>query len=188
VLAYGLFAGGTGSRIEDRLREGRAAEAVEFSLPVLQRGDLRPRWRAAFADGKLAPRELRGTPFVLNFWTSWCPPCRHEIPGLERAWRAARDDGVLVLGLNMQDITDDAHKFLEEVEVSYPNVRDPSDEVARGWGVVALPESFFVDARGRVVGHVIGEVSAAQLRDGIAAARSGEVVGDRRGGASRPTR
>lgn len=88
----------------------------------------------------------------------------------------------------MQDITDDARDFLHEFEVSYPNLRDPTDEVARDWGVVGLPETFFVDARGRVVGHVIGEVSSDQLSEGISAARSGRVVGERAGGESRPSR
>jgi cytochrome c biogenesis protein CcmG/thiol:disulfide interchange protein DsbE len=188
LLAYGLVAGGVDSGIDDRLAEGRAAPAVQFSLPVLQRGDLREPWRTAFADGELAPRELRGTPFVLNFWASWCPPCRSETPRLERAWRDARPEGVLMLGLNMQDFPEDARSFLAEFEVSYPNVRDRSDEVGRKWGVTGLPETFFIDARGRVVGHVIGEVSAGQLNDGIAAARAGRVLGDRQGGDRRSTR
>jgi cytochrome c biogenesis protein CcmG, thiol:disulfide interchange protein DsbE len=129
-----------------------------------------------------------GSPVVLNFWASWCPPCRSEAPLLERTWRCLRAQGVVLLGLNMQDLTGDARDFMREFGVSYPNVRDRSDGVAIDWGVAALPETFFIDARGRVVGHVIGAVSDSQLRAGISAARSGKPVGARSGGDRRPTR
>jgi glyoxylase-like metal-dependent hydrolase (beta-lactamase superfamily II) len=66
-----------------------------------------------------------------------------------------------MLGLNMQDLTGDARDFIREFRISYPNVRDQSDDVAIDWGVAALPETFFIDARGRVLGHVIGAVSGA---------------------------
>jgi cytochrome c biogenesis protein CcmG/thiol:disulfide interchange protein DsbE len=93
-----------------------------------------------------------------------------------------------MLGLNMQDLTGDASDFMREFRISYPNVRDQSDDVAIDWGLAALPETFFIDARGRVVGHVIGAVSGSQLRAGISAARSGQPIGARSGGDRRPTR
>lgn len=99
-----------------------------------------------------------------------------------------REREVLVLGLNMQDVRSDARGFIRELGLSYPNVRDPTDEVAREWGVAALPETFFVDRHGKVVGHVIGAISAGQLRDGIAAALAGRPGEARSGGDRRPTR
>jgi cytochrome c biogenesis protein CcmG, thiol:disulfide interchange protein DsbE len=191
LLAYGLTASGPDDSIDSRLAERRAAEAPALELPVLQQGSLGPltdELGPALADDRLALEELRGVPAVLNFWASWCPPCRSEAPRLERTWRALRRQGVVMLGLNMQDLTGDARDFIREFRVSYPNVRDQSDNVAIDWGVAALPETFFIDARGRVVGHVVGAVSDSQLRAGISAARSGKPVGTRSGGDRRPTR
>jgi cytochrome c biogenesis protein CcmG/thiol:disulfide interchange protein DsbE len=191
LLAYGLSSSVPSDDIDRELAESRPAAAPDFELPVLERGSLGalgPELEAALTDGRLEARELRGLPFVLNFWASWCPPCRTEAPRLERAWKSVRKRGVLVLGLNMQDVRSDARDFIREFGLSYPNLRDPTDEVAREWGVAALPETFFVDRRGRVVGHVIGAISAGQLRDGIAAALTGRPGEARSGGDRRPTR
>lgn len=87
----------------------------------------------------------------------------------------------------MQDVTGDARGFLSEFGATYPSVRDRSDEVARDWGVTGLPETFFIDRRGRVVGRVIGAVSERQLRDGVLAARRGVPLGARQGGDRRST-
>ena len=191
LLTYGLTASSPDDSIDSRLAEQRAAEAPALELPVLQQGSPGPltdELRPALADDRLALDELRGMPVVLNFWASWCPPCRSEAPLLERKWRSLRSQGVVMLGLNMQDLTGDAGDFMREFRVSYPNVRDQSDAVAIDWGVAALPETFFIDARGRVVGHVIGAVSDSQLRAGVSAARSGKPVGARSGGERRPVR
>ena len=191
LLAYGLTASSPDDSIDGRLAERRAAEAPALELPLLQRGSLGPlsdELGSALADDRLALDELRGIPVVLNFWASWCPPCRSEAPLLERTWRSLRQQGVVMLGLNMQDLTGDARDFIREFRISYPNVRDQSDDVAIDWGVAALPETFLIDARGRVVGHVIGAVSNSQLTAGRSAARSGKPMGARSGGDRRPTR
>ena len=125
---------------------------------------------------------------VLNFWASWCDPCRTEAPRLERGWRAVRDRGVAYLGLNMQDVTDDSRAFLHEFRIDYLNLRDPGNAVARRYGVTGLPETFFISAQGQVVGHVIGVVSEQQLSAGMAAARAGRPELVSHGGARRPTR
>lgn len=191
LLAYGLVSSGPDDTIDSRLSASKTADAPEFELPVLVRGrpgPLESRLTPALADGSLAFTELRGMPVVLNFWASWCPPCRSEAPELERAWQRFRGEGTVFLGLNMQDVTDDATAFVRELEITYPNVRDKSDAVARDWGVAALPETFFIDRRGRVVAHVIGAISKRQLEEGIRAARAGRPVGAERGGDLRETR
>ena len=125
---------------------------------------------------------------MLNFWASWCVPCRTEAPLLERTWREQRERGVLFLGLNMQDATDEGRAFLREFAVSYLNVRESGNSVARRWGVTGIPETFFISPAGRVVGHVIGAVSREQLAAGIAAARAGRPQAARQGGDRRRTR
>jgi len=191
LLAYGLVSSGPDTTIDSRLSAGQAVDAPDFELPVLVRGrpgSLESRLGSALDDGSLSTAELRGMPVVLNFWASWCPPCRSEAPELERAWERARGQGILLLGLNMQDVTEDAERFVKDLGLTYPNVRDKSDAVARDWGVAALPETFFIDRRGRIVAHVIGAISERRLEEGIRAARAGRPAGTERGGDLRETR
>jgi cytochrome c biogenesis protein CcmG, thiol:disulfide interchange protein DsbE len=194
LLAYGLLSKAPNDTIDTSLSRAEAATAPGFELPVLQRGEfgasLTRRLVPAVSDGWVDLRELRGTPFVLNFWASWCVPCRVEAPRLEGAWKRARAAGlgVLFVGLNMQDVTEDARKFISDFRISYLNLRDQSNHVALDWGVTGIPETFFVTARGAVVAHVIGAASSTQLREGIAAARRGRPLGALQGGERRRTR
>ncbi|HEY8866184.1 MAG TPA: TlpA disulfide reductase family protein [Solirubrobacteraceae bacterium] len=189
LLAYGLLTKATNTTIDDSLAKSKPVAAPSIDLPVLQRGSAASQIGArAFADGKISLRELRGAPVVLNFWASWCTPCREEAPRLERAWRSQSTRGALFVGLNMQDITDDARAFMRQYHTSYLNIRDRANDVAHRYGVTGLPETFFIDARGRVVGHVIGVVSGTQLRAGITSAETGRPAGARNGGDRRKTR
>ena len=82
----------------------------------------------------------------------------------------------------------DAGAFIRRYGISYLNIRDPSDDVSRSWGVTGLPETFFLSRGGKVVAHVIGAISDAELRRGIAAAEAGRPLGALQGGERRPTR
>ncbi len=192
LLVYGLAAQSPDSTIDDALAEAQATSAPDFELDVLQRGsqpaDLRPIVDRAAADGRVSLSELRGAPVVLNFWASWCEPCRVEAPVLERGWRQTQRQGVLFLGLDMQDVTSDAREFLREFDVSYLNVREGGKDTARRYGATGLPETYFISARGQVVAHVIGALSAGQLRAGVAAAREGRPAAASQGGDRQETR
>ncbi|HEV7460917.1 MAG TPA: TlpA disulfide reductase family protein [Solirubrobacteraceae bacterium] len=192
LLAYGLATKSPDRTVDDGLRASGSVGAPALNQPVLERGDLgaplRSRVGSAFAGGHVSLAQLRGVPVVLNFWASWCDPCRAEAPVLQRAWLRERAHGVLFLGLNMQDITDDAHAFTRAVGATYPSLRDRSNGVAHRWGVTGLPETFFLSTQGRVVGHVIGAVSPSQLAAGIAAAQAGGALGVESGGQRRKTR
>lgn len=191
LLAYGLAVRSPDTTIDDALSRGKAPAAPQFELGVLSDGEPGPlaqAWQRAADQGRVDLTELRGTPLALNFWASWCVPCREEAPLLEQGWRRARAQGVLFLGLNMQDVRGDALGFLRRFGQTFPSVRDPSNATSRRWGATGIPETFFISARGDVVAHVIGVVTKQQLADGVAAALAGRPLGARTGGEQRPTR
>jgi cytochrome c biogenesis protein CcmG/thiol:disulfide interchange protein DsbE len=188
LLVYGLASKGADDAITSSLAEGKAPPAPAFTLEVLEKGDLPPRLErrigAAFADGRVAVRELRGGPVVLNMWASWCTPCREESPRLRDGWERFGPQGVAFLGVNIQDLRGDARDFSREFGLTYPSVRDARRGVADDYGATGIPETYFLDARGRVVAHVVGVVSARHLAAGILAAQTGRVAGTVSGGDS----
>jgi cytochrome c biogenesis protein CcmG/thiol:disulfide interchange protein DsbE len=118
------------------------------------------------APGTLQLASLRGKVVVLNFWASWCYPCNQEAPTLQAA---AKRWGkrVVVLGVDVNDPTSDARKFARKFKLTYPLVHDNHNVTSPKYGISLLPETFFIDRRGKVVVHVPGEVKAAEIRDGV---------------------
>lgn len=104
-------------------------------------------------DGTISRADLAGQPVVINFWASWCLPCREEAPLLERKWREYREQDVVFLGVVVRDTPKDALAFARNHELTYPMVWDPDQTLAKALGLVGLPQTFFVDASGRFVGH-----------------------------------
>ena len=192
LLVYGVMARAPNRTIDDALAEAERIDAPPFELALLHRG--RPPERLATvlsragADRRMALAELRGFPVVLNFWASWCDPCRSEAPVLERGWQRFGPMGVVFLGLDMQDAREDAADFLKEFAVSYPNVREAGKETSRRYGLTGLPETFFISASGQVVSHVIGALTGQQLEAGIEAARAGRALPAARGVAREETK
>jgi cytochrome c biogenesis protein CcmG/thiol:disulfide interchange protein DsbE len=111
--------------------------------------------------------DLLGQPLVINFWASWCEPCRREAPDLEASWREYQEHGVVFLGIAYKDAATKAERHLSEFDVSYPNVLDPAGRTARDYGVTGVPETFVVDGSGELIRHYIGEVTSAQLAEVI---------------------
>jgi cytochrome c biogenesis protein CcmG/thiol:disulfide interchange protein DsbE len=192
LLAYGVIARSPDKTIDDSLARDQPIAAPAFRLAVLRHGSLGPRLEArlspALADGRVSTSELRGTPYVLNLWASWCVPCRAEAPVLVREWRRTRARGVLFVGIDMQDTDEDARDFMNHFGVDYLNLRDPTNKTSRRYGATGVPETWFISARGDIVNHVIGVLTPVQLRGGIAAAVTGRPQAARQGGEKRPVR
>ena len=100
-------------------------------------------------NGSVTSSDLAGSPVVLNFWASWCGPCRDEAPTFEAAWQRYKDRGVKFVGVNVCDLEPEAEDFVDEFGITYPIVRDPDQELADALGIeCALPQTFFVDETG----------------------------------------
>jgi cytochrome c biogenesis protein CcmG/thiol:disulfide interchange protein DsbE len=112
---------------------------------------------------------LRGRVVVVNFWASWCVPCREEMPALEQASQAYAEAGrpVTVIGVDASDVRSEAAKFLGEVGVTYPTVYDQQGlrgGVAASWTVTALPQTWFVARDGSRAGRIAGRLTVEDLR------------------------
>lgn len=140
------------TRAEDR------PQVVQGEAPLLQ---LR-----AFDGSQIDLAALRGQGVVVNFWASWCEPCRVEAELFEDAWRAERGKQEIVfVGVNRQDTRPAAQAFLDEFEVSYPNGADNDSTWSRGFGVIGLPTTFFIDADGIIQSVVWGPITSARELD-----------------------
>ena len=165
-----------GTRLVRDLRAGGKPVAPRFDLPVVwTKSDTWPyRLVSALDDGKVSPRELKGRPLVINFWASWCIPCRAEAPRFVASARQ-HSGAVTFLGVDVQDFKSDARSFLRRYHVNYVSVRDGKGSTYADYGLTGVPETFWVDARGRIIAHYAGEISRDQLERGIRAAVTGRL-------------
>jgi cytochrome c biogenesis protein CcmG, thiol:disulfide interchange protein DsbE len=145
-----------GPGVAVKVDKGKAVPAPELDLPRLD------------ADGNLSLASLRGKVVVVNFWQSSCYPCKLEARDVAAASRAWEGKDVVFLGVDAQDLKSAAHAYMKKYEVTYPNVRDALGKTWPKWGVTGVPETFFIDRRGRVVPpHITGQASREQIDAGI---------------------
>jgi cytochrome c biogenesis protein CcmG/thiol:disulfide interchange protein DsbE len=138
----------------DELAEGKLVHAPAFTLDRLDR------------DGQLGVGDLKGKAVVVNFWASWCVPCRDEAPVLQKTYERYRDQGLVVLGVDVNDFRQDARRFMKRYGLTYPVVYDGKGSTVGKWGVRGFPETFFVDRTGKLVGERIeGAVDIERNRD-----------------------
>ena len=103
-----------------------------------------------FDDETLRLSDLNGKVVVLNFWASWCPPCRWEMPFFETMWQEYRDQGVVFVGIAMSDTLENVKAFADEAGVTYPVALDTTTEIARAYEVLSLPTTFFIGKDGTI--------------------------------------
>ncbi len=140
-------------------------DLADVPAPALKPGTVAPAFTGTTVDGKpIALRDYAGKPVVLNFWGSWCAPCRTEQPGLEALWREFRAQGVQFLGVDIRDSAAGARAYLEEFGVTYPSVFDRPAELAARYEVAFPPSTVLIDAGGEIVHRAAGALSEKSLR------------------------
>jgi peroxiredoxin len=125
------------------IRPSKGKAAQDFTLPT--------------PDGKkLRLFDMRGKVVFVNFWATWCPPCREEMPAMERLYREHKDHGLVMVAVSLDGDSAVVPPFVKEHGFTFPVVLDPKMDVANAYGVRALPSSFVVDPDGQVVGIALG--------------------------------
>jgi len=148
LLVYGLVSKGS-----SRVAVGEAAPAT--SLPRLEGG----------GEGSLA--HYKGHWVLVNFWASWCIPCRQEAPALEEFQQRHGGSQFTVLGIDTRDLTDDGQAFAQRYGLSYPQLRDGDGNAAHSYGTTGVPENFLVDPKGIVRWELPGPVDEQYLREQV---------------------
>ena len=102
--------------------------------------------------------QFRGKVVVINFWASWCIPCRDEAPFLEKTWHDYRDRGVVLIGVDWSDPETDARRFIKEFNITYPNGPDIGTKIGQLYRIRGIPETYFVGKDGNLHGNSLGPV------------------------------
>lgn len=138
------------------------AKAAGTGIP---NGQDAPDFELKSPDGKTVKlSDFKGKAVMINFWASWCPPCRAEMPALQEVYKEYESQGFVVLAVNLGESDLVVRSFAEKLGLTFPIVIDANDRVSRMYDIVPLPTSYFVDKNGIVQGKWTGEIKKEQLK------------------------
>ena len=158
LLGYAMI------RASDREATSFAVQSALRNIPVTVRPA--PDFTLPLFDGTtLRLADLRGRPVLVDFWASWCVPCREEAATLEQVWQSYHATDLLFIGVSVQDREVAAQDFLEEFAITYPNGRDADGRISIDYGLMGVPEKFLINRQGQIVRKLVGPVPAAVLTD-----------------------
>ena len=140
-----------GDNAASQLAAGKKPPAPAFQLPRLA------------GRGTLSLSSLRGDVVVLNFWGTWCDPCRAEAPLLAAAYRRWKPHGVAFVGVDVKDFPEDAKRFVHHFGITYPIVRDKEAKISTRYGTFLFPETYLVGRNGRLLERIQGQLKEEQL-------------------------
>ncbi|MCS6935955.1 MAG: TlpA family protein disulfide reductase [Candidatus Bipolaricaulota bacterium] len=145
-----------------QVTQAPATSLLTVTVPVYRHA---PAFDLPLLDGStLTLTQLRGRKAILNFWASWCGPCRAEMPHLESLYQRYKER-LLVVGINIAEESETVRRFLERVRVTYPVLLDAQGRVARAYGVIAQPATYWIDERGQIIYRKFGAYSPSELED-----------------------
>ena len=137
-----------------------------FGFGLRARGEAQPSSGPAaeftitsFEGQKISPTELRGKVVVINFWASWCAPCRDEASFLQRTWQQYKDRGVVFIGVDYVDSETAAKAYLKEFGITYFNGPDIGSEISQRYRIKGVPETYFVGKDGNLSGNALGPIT-----------------------------
>ena len=156
LLAYGLAQNEPDRGVDEALARGERSPAPALELPKLG------------GAGSASLADYRGQIVVLNFWASWCKPCKDESPLLQRWHRRMHGRGGTVLGVDMMDVTDQAEEFIDEYDLTYPMLKDKDGKGVEQFGVAQYPETFVIDRQGRIAAVARGPVDEQFMQRSVA--------------------
>jgi cytochrome c biogenesis protein CcmG, thiol:disulfide interchange protein DsbE len=142
------------TNVASSFTKGHVTKPVDFDLKRLN------------GNGSLQLSSLRGKVVVVNFWASWCDPCKSEAPRFQAAFERYRDR-VAFVGVDTADYSADAGRFLDRYGVTYPNVRDPDRSVLGKYGGLPIPRTFVISPKWQVTGYIFGEARAEEINSAI---------------------
>ena len=158
--------------------------------PSLRTGSLAPEFSLPVAEGRdVSLSALRGRVVFVNFWATWCAPCREEAPSLERLYESLRGEGLEVLGISIDSEQDEAEvqRFARDLGLTFPLPRDPDKRVYAAYQASGVPETFLVDRAGRILERFVGPQDwddpryARAIRHALASGEGPDSEGDRGG-------
>jgi peroxiredoxin len=146
---FGAFALVSSSVFASELKDSLKHLAERHNAPAFELPDA--------SGNKISSKDFAGKVLVVNFWATWCPPCRKEMPSMQRLWHSLRKEGVELIAIDFGDPPEPVQEFAREENIEFPLLLDPTGDVVRAFGVVGLPTTFVIDRQGRVALKAIGE-------------------------------